>query len=128
MKALFLIITIVLFFTGCASYQCCDQTAKASQPQSMQKNPISVAFYKENEKPKAPYKVIGKETVSKYNIVGIKRQEASIHDAMRSLAASMGGDAVIDVKHDDKTVSGTVIGFENTANHSVALSSVTNKS
>lgn len=121
MKALFLTISIVLFLTGCATRTCCDQTAKANRSESIKKNPISVAFYKENEKPTAPYKVIGKETISKYNFAGIKRQEANIHDAMRNLAASMGGDAIIDVVHDDKTVSGTVIGFDNSKENSIAI-------
>lgn len=124
MKALFLMMTMVLFLTGCASHKCCEQTAQPccdltakNNSTSSKKNPISIAFYKENEKPTTPYKVVGKETVSQYNLVGIKRQEASIHDAMRDLAASMGGDAIIDVVHDDKTVSGTVIGFEDTKNY-----------
>lgn len=127
MKALFLIITIVLFFTGCATHQCCEQpvqnccgqTAKINPPTSLKKNPIAVAFY--DNKPTTPYKVIGTETVSKYNGVGIKRQEASIHDAMRNLAAAMGGDAIIDVMHDDKTVTGTVIGFENNKNNLITI-------
>jgi hypothetical protein len=59
-----------------------------------------------------PYKVLGVATVSKYNIAGFKRQEATIRDIMREFAASMGGDALINIKTDDKTISATIIEFQ----------------
>lgn len=76
------------------------------------KDPLTVAFFNHGKKPKQKYVVVGKETISKYNFVGVKRQEAIVHDAMRTLAASMGGDAIIDITHDDETISGTVIAFQ----------------
>lgn len=76
------------------------------------KNPITVTFYRKGQKPEMPYRILGTETVSKFNTVGIKRQEASIRDVMRNLAASMGGDAVINIQRDDKSVFGTIIAYQ----------------
>ncbi len=79
--------------------------------QHSKKNPMAVSFYPSTKNLSIPYVVLGKETVSKFNFVGIKRQEATIHDTMRNLAASMGGDAVIDIQHGDKMITGTVIAY-----------------
>lgn len=73
---------------------------------------MSVALYTQGKKPNAPYKILGSEKVSQYNMVGIKRQEAHIREAMRKLAAGLGGDAVIDIQHSDKNIVGTVIAFD----------------
>ena len=73
-------------------------------------NPYAVSFYTKGH-PKLPYEVVGEESISKFNVVGHKRQEAYIRDGMRELAAAMGGDAVIDIKHDSKSISGTVVAF-----------------
>jgi hypothetical protein len=77
-----------------------------------EKNPLTVAMYTHRQKPSDPYKILGTETISKFNYNGIKRQIAIIHDAMRNLAAKMGGDAIINIAHDDKTVTGTVITYQ----------------
>lgn len=77
-----------------------------------QKNPMNVTLFTNGKKPTAPFKIIGTETVSKYNFVGIKRQEAHIRDVMRNLAANLGGDAVINISHQDKNIVGTVIALE----------------
>ena len=75
------------------------------------KKPVDVSVLT-NIKPDRPYKIVGKATVSKYNIVGIKRQEATMRDIMRQLAASLDGDAVIEIHNkDDKTVTATVIAY-----------------
>jgi hypothetical protein len=76
------------------------------------KNPMTVTIFTAGEKPQKPYVVVGKETVSKFNFVGVKRQEAHIREAMRKLAANLGGDAIINVTHDDHSVSGTIIEFK----------------
>ncbi len=77
------------------------------------KSPITVALYSAGTRPEHPYKIIAKKSISKYNLVGIKRQEAVIHDALRNIAASMGGDAVINITKDDKKVTCEVVRFEN---------------
>lgn len=75
-------------------------------------SPLLISFYPKGDRPHLPYKVIGKETVSKYNLAGVKRQQALIREAMSQLAASVGGDAVIDISHDKNSVSGTIITYK----------------
>jgi len=110
------ILGVVLVMMG-VTLSGCSSTATQpihhqTQTPTAHKNPMNVSFYPKGANPEAPYTVIGDATISKYNKVGIKRQEANIHDAMRSTAASMGGDAIINVKRNDKTVSGTVIAYQ----------------
>ena len=87
--------------------------AKTTTPAPVKKNPLAVSFYtKDNAQLTTPYKILGRESVSKYNLVGIKRQEASIRDSMRKIAASMGGDAIIEENRNSRIVTGTVVSFE----------------
>jgi hypothetical protein len=130
MKTLYLlgVIYIGLALTSCASLgndpsndqavtkAAAKTVAKSPAHQVPPKNPLTVSFYPKGNNPKHPFKVIGTETVSKYNTVGIKRQEAIIRDAMRKIAAAMGGDAVIDITHDQKVVTGTVVSYEKKKN------------
>ena len=76
------------------------------------KDPIAIAFSDEENKPLHPYKIIAKESISQFNTGGIKRQEATIHDVLRQLAASIGGDAVINIKEENQRISGEVIKFQ----------------
>ena len=119
MRTLYLLIIIYigLALSACTSLheaQPLDTAHKktASLKQCPQKNPLDVTVYFRTS-PKKPYQIVGEETISKYNLGGIKRQAANIHDAMRNLAASMGGDAVINVKHRGKTITATVITYKN---------------
>lgn len=94
-----------------------QSTAKTAPPttskhQTKKKDPMTVSFYRKGENPNAPYVVIGEAKVSKYNRGGIKRQDAMIHDAMRTVAASMGGDAIIDIKRTPQSVVGKVIVYQ----------------
>lgn len=112
-----LMVIMGLALSGCASIHAThnqtQNTQKTSPPtkQCPHKNPMEVSFYSNGKNPANPYTVVGSATVSKYNSAGNKRQEATIHDAMRSAAAEMGGDAIINVKRNEKTVSGTVIAY-----------------
>ena len=76
------------------------------------KDPLLVAFYAKETHLKRPYRVIGKEIVPRYNPVGFKRQTAAVHDIMRRLAASIGGDAVINIHSDDEKFEGTVVSYQ----------------
>lgn len=112
---------LVLTLSGCATSTNNTTNSHTSEKKStnlsentIQKNPLTVALFKGKEKPKKPYVILGKETISKYNKVGIKRQEANILDVMRHMAASAGGDAIINISHDAKTVTGTIIAFKTT--------------
>lgn len=115
----FIMIYVALTLSACATtrQQPVDKpllsTASTSFKDKTHKDPIEIAVYVEG-KPLHPYKVIGTETISKYNTVGVKRQEAVIRDAMRNLAASMGGDAVINIMNEDKTITATVIVYDKT--------------
>jgi uncharacterized protein YceK len=119
MRTLYLLLSIYtgLFLSGCSTMDNQDSAAK-DQNKPVQhaavkaKNPLAVAVYTHKKTLTTPYTVIGKAVISKYNPGGIKRQEACIHDAMRDLAARMGGDAVINLAKGDKTVTGTVIAFQ----------------
>ncbi len=115
MKISYLLVAIMSFaLLGCSSMQTHNQVQKSSAatpiPQK-NKNPMTVSVFTNGRNPSIPYSIVGRASVSQYNMAGNKRQEAIIHDAMRSAAASMGGDAIINIKRSDKTVSGTVIAY-----------------
>jgi hypothetical protein len=76
------------------------------------KNPQWVTFYTSQNKPQRPYRIIGTATISKYNLFGIQRQEATLQTMMQKLAASIGGDAVINIMHDTQSIQANVIAFE----------------
>lgn len=125
MKSLYLLILILIGFclSSCASTHQTHYTQKASNSplasnhiptiKPLEKSPFTIAMYTEGQQiGHSSYKILGTETISKYNDSGIKRQTASIHDAMSSIAAKMGGDAVINIADADKTVTGTVVTFQ----------------
>ena len=76
------------------------------------KDPLHVSLMNGLQQPSSPYQVLGEAKVSKFNTVGIKRQEATMRDLIRQQAASLGGDAVINFRHDDKTISATIIAYK----------------
>jgi hypothetical protein len=75
------------------------------------KNPQTVALYT-NEKPHAAYRVIGIAKVSKYNMFGIERQNNTLHSMMKNLAASIGGDGLIELNHTNDNVQAKVIAYQ----------------
>jgi len=108
----FLMVSFGLTLFGCVTTS--HKTApQPSAPINTAKNPISVTIYTGKQKPEKPYVVLGHESVSKYNIVGIKRQEANLKDSIRHLAAKRGGDAVIEITNHVDSVSYTVISYKN---------------
>lgn len=120
MRTLYLLLSIYtgLFLSACSTLDnqnsaVKDQSKPVQQAAIKAKNPFAVAVYTHKKPFKTPYTVLGQAIISNYNPGGIKRQEACIHDAMRNLAATMGGDAVINLNKDEKTVTGTVIAFQN---------------
>lgn len=127
MKSLYLLILIFieLIFSGCTSINYAPATTQYSPPQDIviqttedknySKNPLAVTVYTKGERPHHPFKVVGKEVVAEFNAGGIKRQEATLKDLLRNQAAMIGGDGVIIVKHDDKTITGAVICYQDAA-------------
>lgn len=116
---LILCVSFGLALAGCASTNQSNKIASPTPTATIQpqknagKNPISVTIYTGKQKPIKPYVVLGHETVSKYNIVGIKRQEANLKDSIRHLAATRGGDAVIEITNHTDSISYTVISYKN---------------
>ncbi len=122
----FVVSCVCYSLLGCSSINAVHPTNNATQnatqnttdvraplPQCpKKKNPMEVSFYSPGKMPNIPYAVIGLARVSKYNRVGVKRQDAIIHDAMRTVAASMGGDAIIDVMGTNKSMVGKVIAYQ----------------
>ncbi len=81
-------------------------------PKHQAKHQHGVAFYSKSSHVKHPYRIIGKESISRYDFIGLERQSKTVDDLLKSLAASMGGDAVINITADSQKVEGTVISFE----------------
>jgi hypothetical protein len=111
---------VALGLSGCTTtYQhpVCSGKIKSSEATipypSHRKSPYGgIAFYQQKAAIKRPYRIIGKETISRYNFVGLERQSATVNDLLRKVAISMGGDAIIDIRQDPLTVEGTVISYE----------------
>lgn len=120
MRTLYLLLFIYtgLFLSACSTVDTQNSTSKIqhTSPKSITKqpkDPMTVTVYTQKQSIPTSYTVLGKAVTSEYNPGGIKRQEACIHDALRNLAANMGGDAIINLNKNDKTVTGTVIAYEN---------------
>lgn len=110
------IVSFGLALSGCVSTTKTNKIATpatTTQQKKSVKNPIAVTLYIGKQKPEKPYVVLGHQTVSKYNFVGIKRQEANLKDSMRHLAATQGGDAVIEITNHADSISYTVISYKN---------------
>lgn len=113
--ALFLLVLSTgLTLSGCATpvTPSSDQTCPVKNKPKPKKDPATVSLLNGVYEGDSHYTVIGKATVSKYNVAGIKRQKAIIKDRLRELAASIGGDAIIHVKNKGKNVTGTVVTAE----------------
>ncbi|HVY53316.1 MAG TPA: hypothetical protein VHA13_02235 [Gammaproteobacteria bacterium] len=108
-----LCVCLALASTGCASRQPAFTPGKLNEHGAVAYNdPQRILFYNVNSAIKRPYRVIGKSTVSERNIIGFKRNTETVHDIMRKIAASMGGDAIINIQKDDQNIHGTIILFE----------------
>lgn len=75
-------------------------------------NAAKIAIYDEQHSPQAAYRVIGKAKISKYNILGVKRKDATVQNMIKKLAASVGGDAVIDLNQTSDTVQANIIQYQ----------------
>ena len=76
------------------------------------KSPQFIALYMSNQTPHTAYKIIGVASVSKYNLLGMQRESVDMHGIMKNLAASIGGDALINVSDNEHDMQANVIQFQ----------------
>ncbi|OGT37536.1 MAG: hypothetical protein A3F11_02650 [Gammaproteobacteria bacterium RIFCSPHIGHO2_12_FULL_37_14] len=76
------------------------------------KNPQQVALYAGDKTPHTAYRVIGIAKISRYNLLGLKRQDIALENMMKSLAASIGGDGVIDIATNNDSMQANIIQFQ----------------
>lgn len=89
-----------------------QQVTSTTQENFSPKNPNTVALYTKEKEPHTAYRVIGVAKVSKYNMLGMQRQEATLHEMVRNLAASIGGDGVININQTHDGLEANVIKFQ----------------
>jgi hypothetical protein len=76
------------------------------------KKPQTVSLYTHEETPHTAYRIIGLASVSKFNLFGMKREEVTLNDMMKNLAASIGGDGLINLYSNDLKMEANVIAFQ----------------
>ena len=74
------------------------------------KNPQKIFLFTSKEPPHAAYRIIGKAKVSKYDGFGVARKD--LHDRIKKLAASIGGDGLIDYQNNVDSIEANVIAFQ----------------
>lgn len=75
------------------------------------KNPNLVALYIK-EKPMTPYRIIGSAKVARHNLIGFSREQKTLHTMMKKLAASIGGDGVINLTESNEGLQATIIQYQ----------------
>ena len=117
---IYIALSTLLFLPACSTTPVYNTHTPPTQAHTS-KNPLAITLYSHKQTLVKPYTVIGRTSIPEYNTGGIKRQEACLHDTLRSLAASMGGDAIINILHNNKKVVGTVIAYQSTKNEKTAV-------
>lgn len=117
-------LTCTLALQSCASQQSHSPTQMASNFINSQsvtkttterypaKNPQGVRLYTENVSPHTAYRVIGIAKVSKRNMLGAPRADSDIANRMKTLAASIGGDGLINLDANQDVAQAHVIAFQ----------------
>lgn len=90
----------------------CQHVVKMTKEKYPAKNPKAIAFFDKDQSPQTAYRVIGVAKISKFNLIGMERKEDTINDMMKDLAASIGGDGIIDVSNNNEDIEGKVIAFQ----------------
>jgi hypothetical protein len=99
--------TMVVLLTSCA--QQVMSTTKDSYPP---KNPQQITLYTKEQTPITPYRIIGIARVSHYNAFGLARETNTVHSLMKTLAASIGGDGLINIQKGKDQTEGHVIAYQ----------------
>lgn len=89
-----------------------QQIIKTTKQNYPAKTPQTVALYPVDKVPKKAYKVIGVASVSKYNLFGVQREQITLNKMMKQLAASIGGDGLINLNTTDKGMEAKVIAYQ----------------
>lgn len=89
-----------------------SQVNKTCQQKYPKKKPLQVAVLAPTERPSRPYRIIGTLSVSKFNVLGFERNSEAMKANMKSLAASIGGDAIMSTGQDNKHWNANIIAFE----------------
>lgn len=76
------------------------------------KSPQTVSWYTNQKKPGAAYRIIGVAKVPKRNMLGMARENEAMHSMMKNLAASIGGDGLIDEKSTERDMQANVIAYQ----------------
>jgi|ERR1700681_128525 len=64
------------------------------------------------DKPTEPFRELGRVSADKYGTFGRSRKREAIDEELKSKAAELGGDAVINITEDFASVSGVVVAFQ----------------
>jgi hypothetical protein len=120
-----IIVAVLLQLTACATHKKSSSHHQASgnmfsretvvlttKHHYAAKNPNAVVFYTNGKRPDAAYRVIGIVTVYKRSLLGASRDASEVRHMVRTLAASIGGEGLINIKDTDRAFQGHVIVFQ----------------
>jgi len=77
-----------------------------------QKKAETISVYTKEKSPHTAYKIIGIASVSNFNLFGIKRKETTLTDMIKKLAASIGGDGLINIQYNSDKIEASVIAYQ----------------
>jgi hypothetical protein len=89
------------------------QQVTTTTTESYPSKPVqTVSLYNNEKTPHTAYRIIGIATVSKFNLFGMKRQDDILNDMIKKLAASIGGDGLININSNEEKIEANVIAFQ----------------
>lgn len=119
MKKIYLLLVttgFLILLVSCSTSKSATQVASINHQTTASKisakNPDQVALYKNSKEPHAAYRVIGVAKVSRFNMLGFKHQDETLENMLKKLAASMGGDAIMNVSTNNNFIQANVIQFQ----------------
>ncbi|AFU70308.1 hypothetical protein P700755_003720 [Psychroflexus torquis ATCC 700755] len=106
-------ILFLIAFLGIISLNSCKTSSvmRTSDVKYEQTDSNSIEIFL-SKKPNKEYDEIGRVSADKYSNMAIKRAENKIQQALKEKAASIGGNAIINVTEDIGSISGIVIRYK----------------